>query len=115
MVLCGAGQAVVQFARGVSDGREYAVKFFLDEGSFHAEAALYAAVAPRLRTQLSARAAHAIACVAAPTAGTAGGDGGASDAVRAVQAAGARFLPQVRCRCQGRCRCRCSNGVFTAV
>ena len=36
------------------DGREFAVKFFLQEEAFQAEAALYAACFPSLRTHLSA-------------------------------------------------------------
>ena len=100
-MLCTAGQAVVQFARGVGDGREYAVKFFLDEGSFHAEAALYAAVAPHLRAHLSARAAHAIARLAAPPVGTAGAFSTAGQEGRAnvpqPALASARFLPKVPC------------------
>ena len=48
-----AGQAVVQFAVDPRDGREFAVKFFLQEKAFRREAALYAACFPSLRRHLS--------------------------------------------------------------
>eukprot|EP00892_Ulva_mutabilis_P008121 jgi/Ulvmu1/5681/UM024_0028.1 len=47
------GQAVVQFVVDPKDGREFAVKFFLQEKAFRAEAALYAASFPALRSHLS--------------------------------------------------------------
>eukprot|EP00892_Ulva_mutabilis_P008118 jgi/Ulvmu1/5679/UM024_0026.1 len=47
------GQAVVQFVVDPKDGREFAVKFFLQEEAFRAEAALYAASFPALRAHLS--------------------------------------------------------------
>lgn len=40
-VACGAGQAVVQFARNVLDQREYALKVFAVNHAFEAEAAMY--------------------------------------------------------------------------
>jgi hypothetical protein len=83
----------VQFAQGIRDNRAYAIKFFLDEGSFYAEAALYAAVFPHLTQWLSERATDAIARIIAQP-GT--DDVGESEAAQTMQAAGARFLPQVR-------------------
>ena len=55
-VICcsAAGQAVVQFVVDPRDGGEFAVKFFLQEDAFRAEAALYAACFPCLRSYLSA-------------------------------------------------------------
>ena len=44
---------MVQFAVDPRDGRDFAVKFFLDEEAFSAEAALYASCFPSLRTHLS--------------------------------------------------------------
>jgi hypothetical protein len=83
----------VQFAQSVRDNRPYAVKFFLDEDSFYAEAALYVAVFPRLKKWLSKRATEALARIAAPQ----GREGeGESEAAQIMQAAGARFLPQVQ-------------------
>jgi hypothetical protein len=90
--LWSAGQAVVQFAQSVLDNRPYAVKFFLDEESFYAEAALYVAVFPHLNKWLSQRATEALARFAAPL-GREGEE--ESKAVDTMQAAGARFLPQV--------------------
>ena len=54
-----AGQAVVQFAVDPRDGREFAVKFFLQEEAFRAEAALYTACFPSVRTSLSPALLHA--------------------------------------------------------
>ena len=48
-----AGQAVVQFAVDPRDGAQYAVKFFLQQEAFTAEAALYASCFPSLCTHLS--------------------------------------------------------------
>ena len=83
-----AGQAVVQFARRLNDGREYAVKFFLDRGAFYAEAALYAAYFPALRKLLTSDAGrasiHMHACDAPSIAGG---------------IAGGRFLPHVEAVC----------------
>jgi hypothetical protein len=90
---CCTGQAVVQFAQGVRDNRAYAVKFFLDDESFYAEAALYVAVFPNLKEWLSKRATEAMAQIAALPGGQAGAE---SDVVKTMQAAGARFLPQVQ-------------------
>jgi hypothetical protein len=87
-----AGQAVVQFAQSVRDNRPYAVKFFLDEDSFYAEAALYVAVFPHLQKKLSQRATEALTTIAAAP-GREGED--ESEAVEITQAAGARFLPKV--------------------
>lgn len=94
------GQAVVQFAQGTRDSRAYAVKFFLDEASFYAEAAMYVAVFPNLREWLSERAVDAMAHLAKESEitsdkGDIKGQGGGAE--QAMQAAGARFLPQVRC------------------
>jgi hypothetical protein len=85
-----AGQAVVQFAHGVRDNRAYAVKFFLDEDSFYAEAAMYVAAFPNLKMWLSQRATEALEQI------TALPEGDANEAAQTMQAAGARFLPQVR-------------------
>jgi hypothetical protein len=87
-----AGQAVVQFARSVHDNRPYAIKFFLDEDSFYAEAALYVAVFPHLKKWLSKRATAALVRIAAPQGCQVEGE---SEAAKTMQAAGARFLPQV--------------------
>jgi hypothetical protein len=82
----------VQFAQGVQDYRAYVVKFFLDEDSFYAEAALYVAVFPSLRNWLSQRAIEALARITALP----GSEGEKeSEASRTMQAAGARFLQQV--------------------
>jgi hypothetical protein len=82
----------VQFAQGVHNYCAYAVKFFLDEYSFYAEAALYVVVFPSLRKWLSQRAIQALARIAALP----GSEGEKeSEASRTMQAAGARFLPQV--------------------
>jgi hypothetical protein len=82
----------VQFAHGVRDNRAYAVKFFLDEDSFYAEAALYVAVFPSLKLWLSQRATEALERITALPEGDAIGG---SEAAQTMQAAGARFLPQV--------------------
>jgi hypothetical protein len=87
-----AGQAVVQFAQGVGDNRAYAIKFFLQEESFYAEAALYVAVFPHLKKWLSNRAAEALTQIEALP----GSEGERkSEAAKTMQTAGARFLPQV--------------------
>jgi hypothetical protein len=86
------GQAIVQFAQGVQDNRAYAVKFFLDEDSFYAEAAMYVAVFPHLRPWLSERAMEALAAITALPEDQCGGE---REAAKTMQAAGARFLPQV--------------------
>jgi hypothetical protein len=91
-MLC-SGQGVVQFAQGVRDSRAYAVKFFLDEKNFYAEAALYVAVFPHLKKWLSKRATEALMRIEAPPGSESGGE---SETVRTMQAAGARFLPQVQ-------------------
>ena len=44
---------MVQFAVDPRDGRDFAVKFFLQQEAFKAEAALYASCFPSLRTHLS--------------------------------------------------------------
>jgi hypothetical protein len=88
-----AGQALVQFAQGVDDNRAYAIKFFLDEDSFYAEAALYVAVFPHLKQWLSRRAADALARINVLSEGDGERE---SKAAQTMQAAGARFLPQVR-------------------
>jgi hypothetical protein len=88
-----AGQAVVQFAQSVRNNRPYAVKFFLDEDSFYAEAAMYVAVFPHLKKWLSQRAIEALARIAA-SPGFQGEE--ESVVVDTMQAAGARFLPQVQ-------------------
>jgi hypothetical protein len=85
----------VQFARSVRDNRPYAVKFFLDEDSFYAEAALYVAVFPHLKKWLSQRATEALASIAAPPGHESEEE---SEAMDTMQAAGARFLPQVHPR-----------------
>lgn len=36
-----AGQGIVQFARGVTDGLDYALKFFISKSAFDAEGELY--------------------------------------------------------------------------
>jgi hypothetical protein len=89
---------VVQFARGVRDGREYAVKFFLDIESFYAEAALYVAAFPHLKEWLSERATTAMAPLLPPEHA---GRGAAAVAVEVQleRAAESRFLPQVRPSC----------------
>ena len=94
-----AGQAVVQFAESIRDKRNYAIKFFLDEESFFAEAALYAAVFPNLKHNLSSA---ALAIIAQRSMHRMGDRvlqddvrDDASDEVSAMQSAGARFLPQV--------------------
>lgn len=48
-----AGQAVVQCVKRVSDNREFAVKFFLDESAFHTECSLYVHFVSSLRKHLS--------------------------------------------------------------
>jgi hypothetical protein len=99
MKLC-SGQAIVQFAQGVQDNRAYAIKFFLDEDSFYAEASLYVAVFPFLKQWLSNRAIDAVAKINAfPECG----GSRQHDAAQRMQAAGARFLPKV-----GTLTCCCS-------
>jgi hypothetical protein len=92
MVRC-SGQAIVQFAQGVQDTRAYAVKFFLDEDSFYAEAALYVAVFPHLKQWLSKRAIDAVARITALPECDSNRE---NEAAQTMRAAGARFLPQVR-------------------
>lgn len=41
LALMHAGQGIVQFARGVSDGLDYALKFFVSKTAFDAEGELY--------------------------------------------------------------------------
>lgn len=41
-----AGQSIVHFAHGYHDEVDYAIKFFLDQDAFLAEAALYASYSP---------------------------------------------------------------------
>jgi hypothetical protein len=83
----------VQFAQSVRDNRPYAVKFFLDEDSFYAEAALYVAVFPHLKKWLSQGATEALARTAASSGCEVEEE---SDVVDTMQAAGASFLPQVQ-------------------
>jgi hypothetical protein len=83
----------VQFAHSVRDNRPYAVKFFLDENSFYAEAALYLAVFPHLNKWLSQRATETLARIAASSGCEVEEK---SNVVDTMQAAGARFLPQVQ-------------------
>ena len=45
-----AGQAIVQFARDDSTGVDYAIKFFLDEGAYRDEAAVYQTSLPSTTT-----------------------------------------------------------------
>jgi hypothetical protein len=74
------------------DGRAYAIKFFLNEDSFYAEAAMYVAVFPHLIKWLSKRATDALAKMAEQS----GVDGsGKPEVTQSLQAAAARFLPQV--------------------
>lgn len=82
---------MVQFAQGVEDGREYAVKFFLDDASFYAEAALYVAVFPHLKRWLSDRATQAMSRLRAPGEHVEK----AGQGVQSMHSAGSRFLPQV--------------------
>lgn len=95
-----AGQAVVQFAEGIRDKRNYAIKFFFDEESFFAEAALYAAVFPNLKHNLSSTALAIIAQRSMHSVGDGALEDDVNDDVRdevyAMQSAGARFLPQVQ-------------------
>ena len=88
-----AGQAVVQFAEGVSDRCEYAIKFFLDYDAFLTEAALYAACFPYIRSEVSddvlARA-DAAACIAE-----------SDNAAVPLSQVAARFVPQVEAVCDG--------------
>lgn len=48
-----AGESFVQYARGHTDGKAYAIKFFLNHSRFVAEATLLAAFQPYLRASLS--------------------------------------------------------------
>jgi hypothetical protein len=82
----------VQFAQGVHDSRAYAIKFFLDEESFYAEAALYVAVFPHLKQWLSRRATDALTRIAALPGCEVVGE---SEVANTMQAAASRFLPQV--------------------
>jgi hypothetical protein len=83
----------VQFAQGVRDKRAYAIKFFLDEDSFYAEAALYIAVFPHLKKWLSSRATEALMRFSPPAGCEVDEE---TDASQTMRAAGARFLPQVQ-------------------
>jgi len=78
---------VVQFAEGVKDGRDYAIKFFLDRSAFIAEAALYAMCDPRIRSRVSPE-------VRARADAAAGQGMDGQEAVPLSQV-GARFLPRV--------------------
>ena len=86
-----AGQAVVQFALGVLDRCEYAVKFFLEQDAFLTEAALYAACFPAVRSTVS----EAVAARADSAARV-----GAHASVPVADAV-SRFLPQVEAVCDG--------------
>jgi hypothetical protein len=94
---------VVQFARRPQDGREYAVKFFLDQHAFYSEAALYEAYFPALRKHLKNTPAASQA-QAAPSPSPSPSSLQESDVeVHRVEAvdriAGARFLPHVEVVC----------------
>ena len=89
-----AGQAVVQYVRGTSDRRHYAVKFFLDPDAFFVEAALYAACFPEIQKSVSPE-------VAARAVDVAAASGGEGIGAIAIPAAAARFLPQVEAVCDG--------------
>ena len=84
---------MVQFAEGVDDMCEYAIKFFLDYESFLVEAALYAACFPHIHSQVSAE-----VKARADTEASAGVDGKAATQMPAISA---RFLPQVEFVCDG--------------
>lgn len=93
---CSVGQAVVQFARGRTDRADYAIKFFLDEAAFQAEAALYAAFPP---TDASNNATvTALECSQKQDSSQATGRpaAGTSQMLNA-----ARFLPKVDAVCDG--------------
>jgi hypothetical protein len=87
-----AGQLIVQFAQDVLNRRAYAIKFFLDEDSFYAEAALYVAVFPHLRKWLSKRATDALVKM---TEQPGVERSGKFEVAQTMQAAASRFLPQV--------------------
>eukprot|EP00892_Ulva_mutabilis_P006549 jgi/Ulvmu1/4266/UM194_0006.1 len=86
------GQAIVQFAEGVSDRCEYAIKFFLDYEAFLVEAALYAACFPYIRNEVSDEVIERADRVAQSA------DGGQAAPMSDVTA---RFLPQVESVCDG--------------
>eukprot|EP00892_Ulva_mutabilis_P004140 jgi/Ulvmu1/2098/UM125_0001.1 len=58
------GETVVQYALNPTDGKAYAIKFFLDQNMFRAEATLHAAFRPSLREHLSSHLASAAAAAA---------------------------------------------------
>ena len=88
------GQALVQFARGGPEGKEYAVKFFLVRDAFYTEAALYAAYFPHLCKQLK----HTPSDSALFAAGTGASLIGAREAAEG-RIPGGRFLPHVGVLC----------------
>ena len=84
---------MVQFAEGLEDQCEYAIKFFLDYDAFLTEAALYAACFPHIREEVSDD------VLARADAASHRAESGAA-AVSLSQVA-ARFLPQVEAVCDG--------------
>ena len=87
-----AGQAVVQFCRGIDD-RHYAIKFFLDHDAFLTEASLFAACFPYLRSTVS----PLVGARADATIEAADSDTSISNVPLSQFAA--RFLPQVEALC----------------
>ena len=88
-----AGQAVVQYALGVHDRHEYALKFFLDREAFLTEAALYAACFPDVRVNASPDIAARADAAAEPSLR---GEPAARTRMADVVS---RFLPQVDAVC----------------
>jgi hypothetical protein len=94
MRVVGAGQAVVQFARGIDDGRDYAVKFFLREAAFQVETVLYAAWCPSFQQEFGVRGGKSGSQEASGHGGT--------GSLRGMRVAPdvAKFLPQVEAVCE---------------
>eukprot|EP00892_Ulva_mutabilis_P004147 jgi/Ulvmu1/2103/UM125_0007.1 len=105
------GQAVVQFARGARDRVEYAIKFFLDQQAFRAEAALYAACSGERSSTDTSQHACTSSCAPPSSCGASELHGNNRQSERQATAgtsgtakmskAAARFLPRVEAVCDG--------------
>ena len=91
---------MIQFARGINDSHDYAIKFFLDPHAFIVEAALYAACFAAVRCRLSPEVAKYADDIAA-NAVAADPEAATSAPAGQMSAAAVRFLPQVEAVCDG--------------
>ena len=91
---------MIQFARGINDSHDYAIKFFLDPHAFIVEAALYAACVAAVRCRLSPEVAKYADDIAA-NAVAADPEAATSAPAGQMSAAAVRFLPQVEAVCDG--------------